>query len=416
MLAPLRSEGDAIGVVVLSRLGLERFSEDELRLLGVLADQAAIAIENARLLAERDRHVTELAALLDISQAGGESRDAAELATTLGRKLRAAAHAGTCVISHWDEESGVLEPIGMDGRSIEGHERDAALHRSVRQVLLGDEPLLLDPSQATLDPIEATRLDELGGSTALLLPLSTGGRVVGLVEFIGLRERRAPRAAETALLRTMTTQAAAALENARLVRQLRDAAEIDLITGVYSHRHLQDRLRQETARSVRTRSPLSVLMLDLDDFKRVNDEHGHQAGDRVLRAIAGAIRSSVRTSDVVARYGGDEFVVLMPDTDEDAARQVAERAQAAIAATPHPMTDGADVRVECSLGLALQPRDGRSGRALLRAADAAMYEHKRSRRAARAAQEAASSSGSQRPAAEQVDQTADAVGVPSTGD
>ncbi len=103
------------------------------------------------------------------------------------------------------------------------------------------------------------------------------------------------------------------------MRQLRDAAETDLVTGVYSHRHLQDRVRQETARAARSRSPLSVLMVDLDDFKRVNDEHGHQAGDRVLRAIAGALRAAVRTSDVVARYGGDEFVVLMPDTDADEA-------------------------------------------------------------------------------------------------
>jgi diguanylate cyclase (GGDEF)-like protein len=180
-------------------------------------------------------------------------------------------------------------------------------------------------------------------------------------------------------LRSMANQAAATLENARLLRELRDAAETDSVTGVYSHRHLQDRLRQEVARAARSRAPLSVLMIDLDDFKRVNDDHGHQAGDRVLRAIASALRTAVRAGDVVARYGGDEFVVLMPDTAEVDAVLVAERARAAVSSLSHPVADGPDVRVSCSAGLALHPRDGKNGRELLRSADAAMYTQKRAR-------------------------------------
>jgi len=222
-------------------------------------------------------------------------------------------------------------------------------------------------------------MHQLGGTATMLLPLSTAGRVTGLVEFICEDGGRRFHEGETSLLRTMANQVAASLENARLVRRLRDAAETDLVTSVYSHRHLQDRIRQETARASRSRSPLSVLMVDLDDFKRINDEHGHQAGDRVLRSIAGSLRAAVRTSDVVARYGGDEFVVLMPDTAGEEAAQVAARAEAAVADLEHPMADGTSVIVTCSVGLALHPRDGRSGKELLRAADAQMYGHKRSR-------------------------------------
>jgi diguanylate cyclase (GGDEF)-like protein len=378
LLAPLRSEGRVIGVVVLSRLGLSRFSEDELRLLGVLADQAAVAIENARLLAERDRHVAELAALLDISQAGGGATDERALADVLAGKLRTAAHMDACLISRWDEETGRIVPIGADGRPLIGPARDLAAQRTLRHVLLNDEPRWLDPGDDTMDPSEVERLRALGGAAILLLPLSAAGRVVGVVEFISDDGGHRFRDGETALLRTMANQAAAALENARLVRKLRDAAETDLVTGVYSHRHLQDRVRQETARAARAHSPLSLLMVDLDDFKRVNDQYGHQAGDRVLRAIAGALRAAVRTSDVVARYGGDEFVVLMPDTDDAEARQVARRAATAVAELTHPMPDGSVVRVTCSVGLALHPRDGNTGRALLQAADAAMYTDKRS--------------------------------------
>lgn len=379
LLAPLRSESRVIGVVVLSRLGLSRFSEDELRLLGVLADQAAVAIENARLLAQRDRHVAELAALLDITQAGGGASDERDLASVMAAKLRAAARMDACIVSRWDEESSRLLPIGADGRPLIGPGRDLAVHRTLRHVLLNDEPMWLDPGVENLEPPDLERLRALGGAATLLLPLATGGRVVGLVELVASQGGRRFHDGEIALLRTMANQVASALENVRLVRQLRDAAETDLVTGVYSHRHLQDRIRQEVARASRSRSPLSVLMVDLDDFKRINDVHGHQAGDRVLRAIAGALRAAVRTSDVVARYGGDEFVVVMPDTDAAEAAQVAQRAAGAVADLPHPMADGSAVHVTCSVGLALHPRDGRSGRALLRAADAAMYRHKRSR-------------------------------------
>ncbi len=215
LLAPLRSEGRVIGVVVLSRLGLSRFSEDELRLLGVLADQAAVAIENARLLAERDRHVAELAALLDISQAGGGASDERDLACVLAGKLRQAASMHACLISRWDEESGKLLPVGADGRPLIGPMRDLSAHRALRQVLLSDEPLWLDPLVDELDPAELDRLRALGGAATLLLPLTATGRVVGVVEFISEHSGRRFRDGEMALLRTMANQVASALENAR---------------------------------------------------------------------------------------------------------------------------------------------------------------------------------------------------------
>ncbi len=379
LLAPLRSEGRVIGVVVLSRLGLARFSDDELRLLAMLADLAAVAIENARLLGERDRHVRELEALLDISLAGGGVSEEAELAGLLAGKLRDAASMDACLVWRWNQPSGDLVPAGAAGRPLPDRPTDLGLDRAARQVLLTDEPLWLDAWSSRDDGARVARLDEPDCAAVLLLPFSVGGRVIGLADLRSREPERRFHSGEIAWLRTMANQAAGALENASLLRQLRDAAEVDPVTGVYSHRHLQDRIRQETARAARASSPLSVLMLDLDDFKLVNDLHGHQAGDRVLRAIAGALRASVRTNDIVARYGGDEFVVLMPDTDAGEAGHVAERARAAIASVVHPMTDGRVVQVTCSAGLALCPRDGSTARALLRSADAAMYHQKRAR-------------------------------------
>jgi diguanylate cyclase (GGDEF)-like protein len=162
-----------------------------------------------------------------------------------------------------------------------------------------------------------------------------------------------------------------------VAEQLRNAADMDLVTGVHNHRYLQERLRQEVARSARSHSPLAVMMLDLDRFKPINDKHGHADGDRVLHNVGATIKSHVRGNDIVARYGGDEFVVLMPDTTEERAEFVARRVVDGILSSHQPLSDGSTVRVGVSAGLAVYPTDGRSSTQLLASADAAMYNAKR---------------------------------------
>ena len=175
----------------------------------------------------------------------------------------------------------------------------------------------------------------------------------------------------------MAGLAATGMERVRVAEQLRSAADMDLVTGVHNHRYLQERLRQEVARSARSHSPLAVMMLDLDRFKPINDKHGHADGDRVLHNVGATIKSHVRGSDIVARYGGDEFVVLMPDTTEERAEYVARRVVEGILSSRQPLSDGSTVRVGVSAGLAVYPNDGRTSTQLLASADAAMYSAKR---------------------------------------
>jgi diguanylate cyclase (GGDEF)-like protein len=218
------------------------------------------------------------------------------------------------------------------------------------------------------------RLDE---QTLVMVPLRAGGRTIGLLELAASAGRREFSAQELDFFTTMANQVGAALENARLVQTLRHVADVDQLTGVANHRYLQERLRQEIARAIRTRRPLSILMVDLDGFKAVNDAHGHAVGDRLLNEMAAALKSAVRTNDVVARYGGDEFVILMPDTPEAAARRVGRRMLQAVADHRHVLPDGTEISLGASAGLAIYPADGRSPAALLAAADAAMYAVKR---------------------------------------
>jgi diguanylate cyclase (GGDEF)-like protein len=177
----------------------------------------------------------------------------------------------------------------------------------------------------------------------------------------------------------MANEAAMALENARLYEEARRRADRDPLTGFYNHRFLHERLAEEVVRAQRSRSPLSVLMLDLDDFKLVNDTLGHLFGDRVLTWTAEMIRATLRASDVPARYGGDEFAILLPDTAAGDAARAAERIRAVFAESAYQDPDRGTVPVAISIGAATFPDSGRTPTELIAAADAALYRVKRSR-------------------------------------
>ncbi|MDQ6777305.1 MAG: diguanylate cyclase [Actinomycetota bacterium] len=162
-------------------------------------------------------------------------------------------------------------------------------------------------------------------------------------------------------------------------------AQVDSKTGLPNARHLEQALVDALDCSGRTGRPLAVLFVDLDRFKGMNDLHGHVAGDTILRRFASLMAASLRRNDIVARFGGEEFVALLPDTDPESAAYRAEALRAAIEAHPFTLDDGTVVRCTASIGVATCPEDGRDGASLLARADRAMYEAKKTRNAAVAA-------------------------------
>jgi diguanylate cyclase (GGDEF)-like protein len=206
-------------------------------------------------------------------------------------------------------------------------------------------------------------------SCALLVPLAERGAVEAVVVLVRRRaDAFSPDAVE--LSSTLVDQAATALA---LVRA-RAEAGTDAVTGCMNHRAMRRRLDEEIGRAMRSGGPLSCLLIDLDDFKLVNDRHGHQAGDATLRGVVQALIGEFRAFDRVARYGGDEFVVILPNADLDSAAAAAARALAHLQAGP--FQDASAQGVSASIGVA-QWQAPMSTDDLLEACDAALLSSKR---------------------------------------
>jgi diguanylate cyclase (GGDEF)-like protein len=205
---------------------------------------------------------------------------------------------------------------------------------------------------------------------ARMLPISLGERMYAVLALGPRPSGEALSAAELHEVELATLQVAAMIENARLF----SLATRDSLTGLVRRAVFEEHLRTEAARFSRGRAPFSVLLIDVDDFKRVNDRFGHAAGDEVLRAIAGAVRGAVRESDTVSRYGGEELAVLLPDTEADGAAAAGDKLRAAVAALAVE-AGGESLRVTVSVGAA-EMEPGLDPARLVARADDALYRAK----------------------------------------
>jgi diguanylate cyclase (GGDEF)-like protein len=183
---------------------------------------------------------------------------------------------------------------------------------------------------------------------------------------------------EEELLEYLAGQAVVSVENASLHEAVERQAVTDELTGLANVRAFLDTLDRELERSRRFGTPLGLVMVDLDDFKRVNDTYGHQQGDAVLAQVAGVLRESSRELDTAARYGGEELAMILPQTDASGAELLAERVREAIESLPVRRVDGkGSLRVTASFGVAAAPESGSDRMDLIAVADAALYTAKR---------------------------------------
>ncbi len=279
----------------------------------------------------------------------------------------------------WDPEHEVrhlvtalsADPLPVAVQLVDNLERVSPVYRSLRGAWLGP----FESRHARL----FQRSDRL--SSVAILPIVRDRHLVGSLNLGSGDRTRFTQGHATDFLDHLGVIASFCLENAVNRARLRLSGFTDVLTGWHNRRYLEVRMHEEVSRMQRNGEPLGCLMIDIDRFKQVNDKFGHLAGDEVLRQVATRVASQVRTSDVAARFGGEEFVVLLPATDEQLALNLAERIRQAVGSTPIRIDDEHALTITVSIGVAARQPDVEAeaeaeGKRLIDAADEAMYRAK----------------------------------------
>lgn len=225
------------------------------------------------------------------------------------------------------------------------------------------------------------RAEEWDENDILIMPLISGTSIVGFLSARLPSDRRIPTLGRVRNLEMFGVQAVQALQSTQQYEKIEKLSHTDALTPAYNHRYFQDTLSKEINRHSRTGQEFALAMLDLDNFKRINDTYGHPVGDEILKGVVDELMSNARDADVVARYGGEEFAIVFPHTPLAAARDAANRLRELVAARSFAVAAvGKSLSITVSIGLAVYPRDGVNNADLISRADAALYHAKKSGR------------------------------------
>lgn len=379
---PIIAQEAILGVLAIESARTDAFSMQDERLLAAFAGLVALALVHAREHAARRSDIAELQAVNEVARRAANLDLDATLETVVDA-FRRVTTADSTAVYLWDETE---EHLAIAAMTWDERYYPASYEREIRgrQLRLGEgmvgwcaehrQPALIADmaGDARPKPLGGTQLD---AKAAIVIPLVAEQRLLGVIRAV----KMGPGSFTSDHYRfaqTLASQATLAISAAAAHAAVRRLSVTDELTGLYNARHFSTRLRDEVERSKRTSRPLALIIVDSDALKIVNDRFGHEEGNRLLVSIARTIQQHVRTSDVVARFGGDEFMILQPDADVDGAAAVAERIRVAIGAQIARAPTGEAVSGTVSIGVAAFPRSADSDDELFRKADSALYEAK----------------------------------------
>ncbi|MEP6807078.1 MAG: GAF domain-containing protein [Chloroflexota bacterium] len=395
LVVPMVFEGRSVGVVALSKLGKDQFSTDDLQTMTIFAGYAAQAIANASAYERLELQSTELARqlqsqrrLLEINERLLSTLDQQHVLDTIADGLRSVVHYDNLSIYRADPVNRVLVPV----LTRERHAKEVMAYIvPFGRGLMGWATDHAEPVLAN-DALNDPRAMQIPGTPAdpealAVVPLVSGGEVIGCMNISRAGEGETYFSEnDFELIKLFAGQGAIALRNADTHHAVSQRADTDALTGLGNHGAFQRTLGELVDEFVaatgkvpgkRSRSkhaPVSLLMMDLDRFKSYNDRHGHPAGDALLHAVGMAIYGAARSDDLVFRYGGDEFALVLPGVDADAAAAIGDRVRQAV----FRLTADDATPVTISVGAATLPGDAADKNGLIAAADAALYYGKQS--------------------------------------
>lgn len=383
---PIVGGEKVLGVLSVESDRVNAFDADDERLLAAYARVLAMALLHARIHQARQKDMAELQALSEVARRAAEL-DLQGTLDSVTEAVRRLTTSDSVAIYLWDVRHGRLEPAAL---SFDGELFPAAYAEIVRST-----PIVLGQGITgwVAEHREAVYVDDVARDgravaladvsleqrSALVLPMIVEDRLVGVVRAI-----KAGVGAYTAdhfrFAQTIVLQATMAIAAAEAHEEVRRLSLTDELTGAHNVRHVLQRLREEVEFAKRHQESVSMLVIDGDAMKTVNDEHGHAEGNRLLVELTSAMRSSLRLSDVLGRFGGDEFIVVLPRTGPRDALIAAERLRVAVASREFRDAKGEVVRATVSVGVASFPENADSADGLFREADRALYAAKQSGR------------------------------------
>jgi two-component system, cell cycle response regulator len=374
------------GVLAIDRLENKAFSPHEEEIGAQAARFCLRAIQNERVFLQLERAKVEQGKLYRAAQALGgalSEQDVVEAGVKAAREIASFDYAAVTVYDETAKSHEIVAAKSADG-SIDDLVGVRFSHNTglVSMVVQNRCPLPYrgeyDSGQKVDKVVLSRRLPWPAHPSLLVLPLVIHDRALGTL-ILGAKRWHAFGDSVRPTLEVLASHLAVSLSNARMVKKLETMATTDGLTGLFNKRAMLDSAAQKIAAAARFGRPLSVLMTDIDHFKKVNDTHGHDVGDVVIRGLAEILKRQKRTTDLVARFGGEEFVALCEQTDEKGAMLLAERIREELAKTSFRTPQGI-LQVNCSIGIATFPEAGRDWEALFKAADEALYVSKRSGR------------------------------------
>ncbi len=370
---PLVVRDEVVGVLDCQSEQLNYFDPETIDLLTLFSTQASIALQNARLYSQEQRKAAQLEAINLIARQTTAVLEIDELLHKVCSFLLQAFPVDHVAVLLLEEEKlvfrahrGRLTPMFREGAEL----IDA--NGLCRQALRGGKPVLTNDVSGARGYIQGFAETQ----SELCIPLISFGQVVGVLSLESAK-LNAFDPGDVAPLESVADICANAIQNAHYFERVRHMAYVDGLTGVFNRRYFEIRILEEIERAHRYSGAVSLIMIDIDHFKQLNDEFGHLMGDDVLRQISTVFQQNLRKIDVACRYGGEEFAIIVPETTGEDAYYVAEKLRKAIQTAVFP---GVPRPVTITAGVASYPANGKNRDELVKAADEALYSGKQSGR------------------------------------